>query len=101
MRGQAEFEDIFEVGKSCAEDFPVAFAGFDEGGEFFELLTADGSLGVERLEVVTEVAVNVFVVVTLGQLAELPTEAFAAGVVFAGGAPAVAAPVAETLSVSF
>ena len=101
MCGQAEFEDIFEVGETSSEDFPVAFASFDEGGKFFELLTADGCLGVERLEVVAEVAVDIFVIVALRQLAELPTEAFAAGVVFAGGAPAVATPVAETLGVSF
>ena len=101
MGGQAEFEDIFEISETSAEDFPVALAGFDEGGEFFELLTADGGLGVERLEVVAEVAVDVFVVVSLGQLAELPTEAFAAGVVFAGGAPTVAAPVAKALGVGF
>ncbi len=101
MGGQAEFEDIFQVCKACAEDFPVALAGFDEGGQFFELLSAYGGLGVERLEVVAEVAVDVFVIVALGQLAELPTEAFAAGVVFAGGAPAVATPVAEALGVGF
>lgn len=99
--GQAEFEDIFEISETSAKDFPVAFASFDEGGKFFELLTANGGLGVERLEVVTKVAVDVFVIVALGQLAELPTEAFAAGVVFAGGAPAVATPVAEALSVGF
>ena len=63
--GQAEFEDIFQVSKARAEDFPVPFAGFDEGGEFFELLPAYGGLGVERLEVVAEVAINVFVVVAL------------------------------------
>ena len=81
--GKAEFEDIFQVCKARAEDFPVPFAGFDEGGKFFELLTANGSLGIERLEVVTEVTIDVFVIVALWQLAELPTEAFAAGVVFA------------------
>ena len=101
MGGQAEFEDIFQVSKAHAEDFPVPFTGFDEDGEFFELLTADGGLWVERLEVVAEVTVNVFVIVALWQFAELPAEAFAAGVVFARGAPAVAAPVAEALGVSF
>ena len=65
MGGQAEFEDMLEIGEAGAEDFPVAFAGFDEGGEFFELLPAYGGLGVERLEVVAEVAVNVFVIVAL------------------------------------
>ncbi len=101
MGGEAEFEDIFEIGEADAESFPVSLAGLDEGGEFFELLTADGGLRVERLEVVAEVAVDVFVVVAFRQLAKLPAEAFAASVVFAGGAPAVAAPIAETLSVGF
>ena len=101
MGGQTEFEDIFEVRETCAKDFPVTFAGFNEGGKFFELLTTDGGLGIERLEIVAEVAVDVFVIVALRQLAELPTEAFAAGVVFAGGAPAVATPVAEALGVGF
>jgi len=45
------------------------------------------------------VAVNVFVVVALGEFAELPAEAFVAGVVFAGGAPAVAAPIAEAFRI--
>ena len=58
-------------------------------------------MGIERLEVVAEVTVDVFVIVALGQLAELPAEALAAGVVFAGGAPAVATPVAEALGVGF
>ena len=101
MGGQAEFEDIFEVSETSAEDFPVSFTGFDEGGEFFKLLPADGGLRVERLEVVAKVAVDVFVVVAFRQLAELPAEALATGVVLARGAPAVAAPVAEALGVSF
>ena len=41
--------------------------------------------------------VNVFVVVSEGEIAELPLETLAAGVVFAGIAPAVASPVAEGL----
>jgi len=49
---------MLEISETSAEDFPVAFAGFDEGGEFFELLPTYGGLGVERLEVVAEVAVN-------------------------------------------
>ena len=52
---------------------------------------------VERLQIVAEMGVNVFVVVALRQFAELPVEAFAAGVVLAAGAPAVAAPIAEAL----
>ena len=39
--------------------------------------------------------VGVLVVVAVRQVAELPVEALAAGVVVAGVAPAIAAPVAE------
>ena len=48
-----------------------------------QLLPADGRLHVERLEVVAEVAVDVLVVVAVRQVAELPAEALAAGVVLA------------------
>ena len=44
-------------------------------------------------------AIDVLVVVAFGEFAELPAEAFVAGVVFAGGAPAVAAPIAEAFGV--
>lgn len=101
MGGQAEFEDIFEISETSAKDFPVAFTGLDEGGKFFELLTAYGGLGVERLEVVAEVAVDVFVIVALRQLTELPAKAFAAGIVLARGTPAVASPITEALGVGF
>lgn len=56
---------------------------------------AAGGLHVGDLEVVAEVGVDVFVVVAVGQAAELLAEALATGVVAAGGAVAVAAPVAE------
>ncbi len=46
-------------------------------------------------QVVADVRVGVLVVVAAGQIAQLPVEALAAGVVLAGLAPAVAAPVAE------
>jgi len=99
VRWQAELEVFLQVGEAAAEGFPVLFAGLDEGGEFLELLAADSGLRVERLQVIAEVAVDVFVVVALGEFAELPTEAFIAGVVLAARAPAIATPVAEALGV--
>jgi len=98
---EREVENMIEIGEGNAEGIPVPFAGLDEGGEFFELNASNGGLGVERLEVVAEVAVDVFVVVALGEFAELPAEAFLAGIVLAGGAPTVAAPVAKTFGVGF
>src|SRR5207302_4286729 len=49
------------------------------------------------LQVVAEMAVRVLVIVPAGQIAELPLESLAAGVVRAGNAPAIAAPVAQAL----
>lgn len=99
MGGKSEFKNLFEAGETCAKGFPILFTRLDEGIEFLELLATNRGLRVERLQVVAEVTVNVFVVVALGELAELPAEALVAGVVLARGAPAVAAPVAETLGV--
>ena len=62
---------------------------------FSQLRHADGRLHVGELQVVADVRVGVLVVVAVGQVAELPVEALAAGVVLARLAPAVAAPVAE------
>ena len=99
MRGQREIKDVGDTIKTGAERFPILLTRFDEGGEFLELLATDGSLGIERLQVIAKVAVNVFVVVALGEFAELPAKAFVAGVVLAGSAPAVASPIAEALGV--
>ena len=81
--------------ESCLQAVVVALAGVDELRELAQLGAADGGLHVGDLEVVTDVAVDVFVVVAMGQRAELLAEAFAAGVVLASGAVAVAAPVAK------
>src|SRR5262245_1199536 len=67
----------------------------DKGVKLAELLPTYRCLDVERLQAVTEMAVDVFVVVAMGQVAQLPVEALIAGVVLAGSAPAIAAPVAE------
>ena len=64
--------------------------------ELVELGQAAGGLHVGDLEVVAGVGVGVLVVVAGGQAAELPGEAFLAGVVLAGGAEAVPAPVATS-----
>lgn len=78
-----------------AQAVPVVAAALDEGRELLQLLAADGGLHVGDLEVIAKVAVDVLVVVALGQLAELTVKAVAAEVILAGGADAVAAPVAE------
>src|SRR5205814_7041662 len=80
-----------------AEERPVPPPRRDEAGELLQLRGEQRTLEIRGLEVVAQVRVRVLVVVALGQLAQLPLEALAAGVVLARHAPAVAAPVAERL----
>src|SRR5271170_3154050 len=65
--------------------------------ELVQLCYADSSLHVGQLQVVADVGVDVLVVITPRQLAKFVLEAFAAGVLLTGSAPAVATPVAERL----
>ena len=78
----------------------MALARRDETVEPVQLRQRAGGLHVGDLEVVAEVGVGVLVVVAVGQVAQLPAEALAAGVVLAGRAVAVAAPVAEDSAIS-
>ena len=73
----------------------ILFAPGDELIEFPELGATDGGLHVRDLEVVADVAVNVFVVIAVGQSAELLAEAFPAGIAFPPGAVAIPSPVTE------
>ena len=99
VSGQGEFEEILQLLESTPQAFPVPFACFHKVGQAFDLDATDGRLDVEGFDVIAEVGIDVFMVVSLGEFAELPLEAFAAGVVLAGGAPAVAAPVTEGFGV--
>lgn len=67
----------------------------DEPAELGELGTADGSLHIGDLEIVSDVGVDVLVVVAEGERAEFLGEPLAAGIVMAGLAPAVPSPVPE------
>ncbi len=95
MGWQCEFENVLMGRKTPAKRVPVLFAGLDEFRQALELHPADRCLGIERLEVVAQVAVCVLVVISSRQFTQLPIEPFVAGVVHTTGTPAVAAPVAE------
>src|SRR5581483_7426905 len=75
----------------------VSTASGDEGWQFRQLGHADSRLHVGHLQVVTEVRINVLVVIALGQGAEAPPESFATGVRPARAAIAVPTPIAERL----
>ena len=99
MGGQSEVEEFLEAMQTTAKEFPVLLTRLDKVGQAPELDPADGGLGIEGLHIVAEVGIDIFVVVTFGELAELPHEAFAAGIVFPRRAPAVSPPIAEGLGV--
>ena len=73
----------------------IAPARCNKAGQLLQLRHAHRGLHIGEFQVVADVRVGVLVIVAAGQLAELPVETLAAGVVLAGFAPAVAAPVAE------
>jgi len=95
VRGAMQDELVGVLPQAGGQAVVVALTGRDELRELAQLSAADGGLHVGDLEVVSDVAVNVFVVIAIRQRAELLAEALAAGVVFAAGAVAVAAPVAK------
>ena len=84
----------FERSRQVAE---VLLAAFDERRQLFDLGEPQRRLHIGGLQVVSDVRVSVFVIVAARQAAQLPLEALAAGIIFAGFAPAIAAPVAERL----
>src|SRR5688572_6910799 len=81
MCGQLEVKQVFKVGEFAPQEFPVVYASFNECGKLLQLLATDRSLQVERLQVVTKVRINIFVIVALGKFAEFPPETFVARVV--------------------
>jgi len=101
MSGQHEIEELGAVIKATAKVFPIINASLDELRQTLKLNAANGSLNIEWFEIIAEVGIDVFVVVALGEFAELPVESFAAGIVFAAGAPAIAAPIAEAFDDGF
>src|SRR5271167_4758068 len=97
MCRQRELEEFAQVGQAAAQILPIVLSSLHKIRQSFELATPDRRLGIERLQIVAEMAVDVFVVVTLRQFAELPAEPLVARVVLARRTPAVATPVAQTL----
>ena len=95
LGGFGQNENVVEIAQRGVKFGEVRAPGGDEAGQLLELRDSDCRLHVGRFEVVTDVAVNIFVVVSAGQVAQFPFKAATAGVGFSGIAPAVAAPVAK------
>src|SRR5439155_18521132 len=87
-----EFLQVLQPGPQARE---VALAGGNEFRQFLKLRYADRGWQIRCFEVVPDMRVDVFVIVTVRQLAEIPIKALAARVGLSRIAPAVASPVAE------
>ena len=82
--GFRQDEEFLQVAQALAQRCEIAPARFDEAVQLLQLRHAHRRLHVGELQVVADVRVGVLVVVAVGQAAELPVEALAAGVVLAG-----------------
>src|SRR5262249_38675092 len=67
----------------------------DKALDLIGLRQTDRGLKIGSLQVITDIRINIFVIVTAGQLAELPVKALSASIRFAGIAPAVPAPIPD------
>ena len=66
MGGQRKLQHILKAGQPTTQGFPVLLPRLDKLRKAPQLYPAYGGLGIERLEVEAQVAVGVFMVVTLG-----------------------------------
>ena len=96
-RRLGQHQHVLQAGEALSQPAVVVGAARDKAVETLELDGADGGLEVGRLEVVADLRVDVLVVVAGRKRAVLLGEPLAAGVVAAGVAPAVPAPVADRL----
>ena len=96
-----QVHEFFAVLQTFFQEGIVVFAGLDELRGLVQLGQSTGCLHIGDFKVVAQVAVGVFVVVAIRQVTQLLAKAFAAGVVFAGLAKAIAAPVAKALGDGF
>src|SRR6266513_2307352 len=87
--------------ETASQILPVSFPGFDELWQFRQLLDADRCLRIERLQIVADMAVNVFVIVAVRKITQLPIETLVARICLSARAPAVASPIAKTFHEHF
>src|ERR1041384_3565287 len=97
MGGELKIQELFQIGQARPQIIPMIDSRLHKRRELFELLPANRCLGIQWFQIVTDMAVDVLVVVPLGQLAKLPAESLVTGVVLPACAPAIASPVPETL----
>src|ERR1700674_5573762 len=93
--GFGQDENVVEIAEGGVKFSEVRAPCGDEARQLLELRDSDCGLHVGRFEVVADVIVDIFVVVSARQIAKFPFKAATARVGLAGIAPAVTAPVAK------
>ncbi len=84
-----------QIPQTVIDELKVFFPLLDKAGEFFKLSAAYCRLHICWFQVKTEVAVNIFVVISVRKGSMLPCEPPSAGIVLAARTPAIPAPVAH------
>src|ERR1700674_2249812 len=77
--GLGQDENVVEVAERGGKFGVVGAPGGNKARQLLELCDSDCGLHVGRLEVVADVAVNIFVIVSAGQIAKFPFKAAPAG----------------------
>jgi hypothetical protein len=79
----------------------VPSPGRDETIEPIELGQSHGGLHVRHLEIVAKVTINIFVVISMRQIAKLPIEPLLTRIVLSWCAPAIATPITDRFDCTF
>src|SRR6478735_4534059 len=90
-----EDEEVLKLLERVDQQFEVAAPRLDEAFQMVKLGETDCRLHVGDLQIIADMAVGVFMVISGRKIAKLAAKALAASIVLARCAPAVAAPVAH------
>ena len=90
-----QYKHIGHRVKIITKILPVLFAPGGKRRKLFKLLNTDGCLHFGRLQVIAQMRIHVFVIVTLGEQSVLPVKAVMTGIILTGSAAAVTSPVAK------
>src|SRR5208282_2035423 len=88
-------EVLLRVFESRLQIRKISLSCLNECRQLLQLRDSHGSLHVSGFEIIAHMRIDVFVIVAVRQLTELPVKTLAAGVLLAGGTPTIPAPVAK------
>src|SRR5712664_4979020 len=93
--GDRQQKNIFEMLKAIPQIFPIASTCLNEFIQPFKLGEPDRGLHVGNLQIIAEVRVDIFVIISERQFSELPAKPLLASVVLARVAVTIPSPIAD------